>query len=54
MLAASADAGQVVTILIMAVALGMDALSLGVGIGMKGIRLRDVLRISIVIGFFTS
>ncbi|MDY8092358.1 manganese efflux pump [Paenibacillus polymyxa] len=52
MLAASAHAGQVVTILIMAVALGMDALSLGVGIGMKGIRLRDVLRISTVIGFF--
>lgn len=37
MLAASADAGQVVTILIMAVALGMDALSLGVGIDRKSV-----------------
>ncbi|WP_025684755.1 manganese efflux pump MntP family protein [Paenibacillus maysiensis] len=52
MLEASAHVGQIVTILVMAVALGMDALSLGVGIGMKGIRLRDVLRISTVIGFF--
>lgn len=44
--------GQFVTILIMALALGMDALSLGIGIGLKGIRLLDILKISIVIAFF--
>lgn len=52
MLSATAHIGHMVTILVMAVALGMDALSLGVGIGMKGIRLRDILRLSMVIGFF--
>jgi putative Mn2+ efflux pump MntP len=44
--------GQFLTILIMAIALGMDAFSLGIGIGMKGIRLLDIVKISIVIGFF--
>ncbi|MEK4276694.1 manganese efflux pump MntP [Paenibacillus sp. FSL R7-0026] len=48
----SAHVGQLVTILIMAIALGLDAFSLGIGIGMKGIRLRDVLRISIVTALF--
>ncbi|MFS0872244.1 manganese efflux pump MntP family protein [Paenibacillus xylanilyticus] len=48
----SAHLGQLVTILIMAVALGLDAFSLGIGIGMKGIRLRDVLRISFVTALF--
>ena len=47
----SAHLGQLV-ILIMAVALGLDAFSLGIGIGMKGIRLRDVLRISLVTALF--
>jgi putative Mn2+ efflux pump MntP len=44
--------GQFLTILIMAIALGMDAFSLGIGIGMKGIRLLDILKISFVIGIF--
>ncbi|WP_284643102.1 manganese efflux pump MntP [Paenibacillus silviterrae] len=44
--------GHFVTILIMAVALGLDALSLGLGIGMKGIRKLDILKISLVIAFF--
>lgn len=44
--------GQVITIAIMAVALGMDAFSLGVGIGMKGIRLLHVLQLSLLIAFF--
>lgn len=44
--------GQTVTIAIMAVALGMDAFSLGVGIGMKGIRLLHVLQMSLLIAFF--
>lgn len=44
--------GQLLTILIMAVALGMDAFSLGIGIGLRGIRLWDALRISLLIAFF--
>lgn len=44
--------GQVLTVLIMAVALGMDAFSLGVGIGLKGVRLLDVAKISTAIAFF--
>ena len=44
--------GQTVTIAIMAVALGMDAFSLGVGIGMKGIRLLHVLQMSLLIAIF--
>nr|WP_085979262.1 manganese efflux pump [Paenibacillus sonchi] len=44
--------GQIVTIAIMAIALGMDAFSLGVGIGMKGIRLLHVLQLSLLIAFF--
>jgi manganese efflux pump family protein len=44
--------GQLVTIAIMAIALGMDAFSLGVGIGMKGIRLLHVLHLSLLIAFF--
>ncbi|MBN2980754.1 MULTISPECIES: manganese efflux pump MntP family protein [Cohnella] len=48
----AASVGQILTILIMAVALGMDAFSLGVGIGLKGVRLLDVLKISTAIGLF--
>ncbi|MDR0266696.1 manganese efflux pump MntP family protein [Paenibacillus sp.] len=48
----SADLGQLIAILIMAAALGMDAFSLGIGIGMKGIRLLDVLKMSFLIGIF--
>ncbi len=49
---APAAAGQLLTILMMAVALGMDAFSLGIGIGLKGIRLLHILRISFVIALF--
>lgn len=52
MLETSADLGQLIAILIMAAALGMDAFSLGIGIGMKGIRLLHVLKISVLIGIF--
>lgn len=52
MLVTSVEFGQLITILIMAVALGLDAFSLGIGIGMKGIRLLDILKISLVIGIF--
>lgn len=41
--------GQFLTILVMAFALGMDAFSLGIGMGMKGIRLLDIVRVSFVI-----
>ncbi|MBY9077657.1 manganese efflux pump [Paenibacillus sp. HN-1] len=45
-------AGQILTIAIMAFALGLDAFSLGVGIGMKGIRLLHVLQMSLLVAFF--
>ncbi|MEF3305103.1 manganese efflux pump MntP [Paenibacillus sp. GYB003] len=52
MAAASAETGQLITIVVMAIALGMDAFSLGIGIGLRGIRLLDILKISFVIGLF--
>jgi putative Mn2+ efflux pump MntP len=48
----SAATGQMLTILVMAVALGMDAFSLGVGIGLKGVRISDVLKLSAIIAIF--
>ncbi|MGF7049047.1 putative Mn2+ efflux pump MntP [Paenibacillus sp. DS2015] len=48
----SASLGQLITILIMALALGLDAFSLSVGIGMKGIRLLHIFRISLWVGVF--
>lgn len=44
--------GQLLTIWLMAAALGLDALSLGLGIGMRGVRKLDVLKISAVIALF--
>lgn len=44
--------GKLLTILLIAVALGMDAFSLCVGIGMKGIRLLHIAKISAAIAFF--
>jgi putative Mn2+ efflux pump MntP len=44
--------GQLLTLLMVAVALGMDAFSLGIGVGMNGLRLREVLKISSVIAIF--
>ncbi|WP_310550786.1 manganese efflux pump MntP [Paenibacillus glufosinatiresistens] len=44
--------GQVLTVAMMAVALGFDAFSLGVGIGMRGIRLLHVLQMSLLIAVF--
>ncbi|PYI51121.1 manganese efflux pump MntP family protein [Paenibacillus flagellatus] len=52
MAAASVETGQWITIVVMAIALGMDAFSLGIGIGLRGIRLLDVLKVSFVIGLF--
>lgn len=48
----SAEIGQLLTILVMAVALGMDAFSLGIGIGMRGVRLRDIAKLSAIIALF--
>lgn len=48
----SAAAGHLITIGIMAVALGMDAFSLGIGIGLKGVRKLDVLKLSALIALF--
>ncbi|QOS98217.1 manganese efflux pump [Brevibacterium sp. JNUCC-42] len=44
--------GQFLTLLLIAIALGMDAFSLGIGLGMVGLRLRKILNISVMIGFF--
>ncbi|MFC4777897.1 manganese efflux pump MntP family protein [Paenibacillus sp. GCM10023252] len=52
MIEANIQTGQFLTLLIMAVALGMDALSLGIGIGLKGIRLRDIIKLSTIIALF--
>lgn len=52
MAATTFEMGHILTVLIMAIALGMDAFSLGFGIGMRGIRLFHMLRISFIIGLF--
>jgi putative Mn2+ efflux pump MntP len=44
--------GQTLTILLMALALGMDAFSLSLGIGMRGIRLMSIAKISAAIALF--
>jgi len=46
------DGGQAITVLIMACALGMDAFSLGFGLGLKGLRAVRILQISAVIAVF--
>ncbi|BFH10774.1 manganese efflux pump MntP family protein [Paenibacillus melissococcoides] len=45
-------AGQWITILVMAVALGFDAFSLCLGLGMRGVRSEEMLRISGIIALF--
>ncbi|MEF2244115.1 manganese efflux pump MntP family protein [Paenibacillus sp. IITD108] len=45
-------AGQVITLIIIALALGFDAFSLGLGIGMRGIRLWHIARLGFLIGLF--
>ncbi|WP_420799856.1 manganese efflux pump MntP family protein [Paenibacillus paridis] len=52
MVEAHMQAGQFLTLFIIAVALGLDAFSLGLGIGLKGIRLRDILKLGVVIALF--
>lgn len=51
-MAGSIETGQLLTLLAIAAALGMDAFSLGIGIGLKGIRKLDILKLSFVIAVF--
>ena len=44
--------GEIVTLLLMAFALGMDAFSIGLGMGMYKLRLRQIFKIGITIGLF--
>lgn len=46
------EIGELVTVGLMALALSMDAFSVCLGLGMKGIRLRQVAKLSMLIGFF--
>lgn len=52
MLELSAAAGHLFAVLLMAMALGMDAFSLGIGIGLRGVGLLDVLKLSSIIAIF--
>lgn len=44
--------GEVVTLILMAFALGMDAFSVGLGMGMFRLTLRQIFKIGIMIGIF--
>ncbi|AYA78175.1 hypothetical protein DOE78_23765 [Bacillus sp. Y1] len=48
----SSMVGEVITLIIMAFALGMDAFSVGLGMGMFRLGLRQILKIGITIGLF--
>jgi putative Mn2+ efflux pump MntP len=48
----SAQWGEMLTIAVMAFAIGLDAFSLGIAMGMKGIRLLHILRLSTFIALF--
>lgn len=48
----SALMGEFITLLIMAFALGMDAFSVGLGMGMYKLRRRQIFKIGITIGLF--
>ncbi|MBU8914991.1 manganese efflux pump MntP family protein [Bacillus sp. FJAT-29953] len=44
--------GEIMTLMLMAAALGMDAFSVGLGMGMYKLRLRKIFEIGIIIGIF--
>lgn len=48
----TAMVGEMITLSIMAFALGMDAFSVGLGMGMFTLRLRQIFKIGITIGLF--
>jgi len=43
---------EIITLIVMAFALAMDAFSIGLGMGMFNLRLRQIFKIGITIGFF--
>lgn len=47
-----AASGQVLALLLMAAALGTDAMTLAIGIGLRGVSWREGLKASLVIGLF--
>lgn len=47
-----AAAGEWITLLFMSFALGMDAFSIGLGMGMLSLRLKQIMKIGITIGLF--
>ncbi|MED1469072.1 manganese efflux pump MntP family protein [Bacillus salipaludis] len=48
----SAMIGEILTLVIMALALGMDAFSVGLGMGMYNLRRRQIFKIGLTIGLF--
>jgi len=44
--------GQLITLAMMAIALGMDAFSIGLGLGMKRLPFSQIVMMSLLIGFF--
>jgi len=46
------DFGELITFFMLAIALGMDAFSLGLGIGLNRISLQQIMKISVIIGIF--
>ncbi|WP_242035282.1 manganese efflux pump MntP family protein [Mesobacillus harenae] len=44
--------GELITIIIMAFALGMDAFSVGLGMGMFKLRLKQIFKIGVTVGLF--
>ena len=44
--------GELVTIIIMAFALGMDAFSISLGMGMYRLRFKQMLNIGLIVGIF--
>jgi len=48
----SIDWRELITLIIMAFALGMDAFSIGLGMGMHKLRLRQIFKIGLTIGIF--
>jgi putative Mn2+ efflux pump MntP len=48
----SIDWGQIFSLGVMGFALGLDAFSLGLGVGMRGVTRREIVKISVLIGLF--
>jgi putative Mn2+ efflux pump MntP len=46
------ELGQLITIIMIALALGMDAFSLGISLGLRGLSQRNMWILSLLVGFF--